>query len=165
MGASGDQATNFEVRIRLVNDSYSDLLVGGRPPLRPGMSSSVEILTNRVDSVLSVPITSVTTRMFGVDGKVKKRFGDAEAEEEKDGGQSGDEKKSDMREVVFVYQKGTVKAVQVKTGIQDDQFIQILSGIKLGEEVVTAPFTALSKSLDDGQKVMRVERDQLFAEE
>ncbi len=165
MGASGDQATNFEVRIRLVNDSYSDLLVGGRPPLRPGMSSSVEILTNRVDSVLSVPITSVTTRMFGVDGKVKKRFGDAEGEEEKDGGQSGDEKKSDMREVVFVYQKGTVKAVQVKTGIQDDQFIQILSGIKLGEEVVTAPFTALSKSLEDGQKVTRVERDQLFAEE
>jgi HlyD family secretion protein len=129
------------------------------------MSSSVEILTNRVDSVLSVPITSVTTRMFGVDGKVKKRFGDAEGEEEKDGSQSGDEKKSDMREVVFVYQNGTVKAVQVKTGIQDDQFIQILSGIKLGEEVVTAPFTALSKSLEDGQKVTRVERDQLFAEE
>jgi len=165
MGATGDQATNFEVRIRLVNGSYSDLLVGGRPPLRPGMSSSVEILTNRVENVLSVPITSVTTRMFGADGKPKKRFGDVGGEKEQEETQSVDEKKSDLREVVFVYQNGVVKAVQVKTGIQDDQYIQILSGIKSGEEVVTAPFTALSKSLEDGQKVTRVERDQLFAEE
>lgn len=165
MGATADQATNFEVRIRLVNDSYSDLLVGGRPPLRPGMSSSVEILTKRVENVLSVPITSVTTRMFGVDGKVKKRFGDAEEEDGSEGKQSRDTEKSDVREVVFVYQKGIVKAVQVKTGIQDDQFIQILSGIKSGDEVVMAPFTALSKSLEDGQQVTRVERDQLFTEE
>ena len=64
-----------------------------------------------------------------------------------------------------MYQNGVVKAVQVKTGIQDDQYIQILSGIKSGEDVVTAPFTALSKSLEDGQKVTRVERDQLFADE
>jgi HlyD family secretion protein len=165
MGATGDQATNFEVRIRLVNESYSDLLVGGRPPLRPGMSTSVEILTNRVENVLSVPITSVTTRMFGADGKVNKRFGDAEGEKEKGETLSDDANKSDMREVVFVYQKGLVKAVEVKTGIQDDRFIQILSGIKSAEEVVTAPFTALSKSLEDGQKVTRVERDQLFSEE
>jgi len=165
MGATGDQATNFEVRIRLVNESYADLLVGGRPPLRPGMSSSVEILTNRVDNVLSVPITSVTTRMFGVDGKVKKRFGDSGGEGEKEGEKLESEKETDIREVVFVHEKGIVKAVQVKTGIQDDQFIQIISGIKSGEEVVTAPFTALSKSLNDGQKVTRVERDQLFTEE
>lgn len=164
-GATGDQATNFEVRIRLVNASYADLLVGGRPPLRPGMSSSVEILTNRVENVLSVPITSVTTRMFGADGKLSKRFGESEGGDSDPKAGDGSAKEADVREVVFVYSQGTVKATEVKTGIQDDQYIQLLSGIKSGQEVVVAPFTALSKSLSDGQKVTRVERDQLFSGE
>jgi len=171
LGAA-DQVTNFAVKISLINDSYADLTEKRGFPFRPGMSSSVEILTNRVENVLAVPITSVTVRAFDENGKIKTKRSSGD---ENGGGDEGeaasDEASSDeaaaskeeLREVVFVFANGEVKAKEVKTGIQDDRYIQILSGLKAGEEVVTAPFSAISKKLKDGEKVQKVKKDDLFS--
>lgn len=165
-----DQVTNFAVKISLINASYSDLTEKRGYPFRPGMSSSVEILTNRVEGVLAVPITSVTVRAFGEDGKIKtKRGSDKDAEASEGEGENEAEtdeaaaNKEELREVVFVFSDGEVKAREVKTGIQDDRYIQIISGLKPGEEVVTAPFSAISKKLKDGEKVQKVKKDDLFS--
>ncbi len=168
MGAA-DQVTNFAVKISLLNESYADLTEKRGYPFRPGMSSSVEILTNRVEGVLAVPITSVTVRAFDENGKIKtkrgsERGGEASADEEST--ESTDEaaaSKEELREVVFIFDKDEVKVVEVKTGIQDDRYIQIISGLEPGAEVVTAPFSAISKKLKDGEKVQKVKKDDLFS--
>jgi len=170
MGAA-DQVTNFAVKISLLNESYADLTEKRGYPFRPGMSASVEILTNRVEGVLSVPITSVTVRAFDEKGKIKNKRSSSDenteaSEEGEDEGTNSDEanaSKEELREVVFVYEKDAVKAVEVKTGIQDDRYIQILSGLKAGTEVVVAPFSAISKKLKDGEKVQKVKKDDLFS--
>lgn len=168
MGAA-DQVTNFAVKISLLNESYADLTEKRGYPFRPGMSSSVEILTNRVENVLAVPITSVTVRAFDENGKIKsKRTGDKEGDggEETASESATDEAaagKEELREVVFVFANGEVKAKEVKTGIQDDRYIQIISGLETGEEVVTAPFSSISKKLKDGEKVQKVKKDDLFS--
>jgi HlyD family secretion protein len=168
MGAA-DQVTNFAVKISLLNESYADLTEKRGYPFRPGMSSSVEILTNRVEGVLAVPITSVTVRAFDENGKIKTKRsserGGEEAEEEENT-ESADEaaaSKEELREVVFVFANGEVKAKEVKTGIQDDRYIQIISGLEAGTEVVVAPFSAISKKLKDGEKVQKVKKDDLFS--
>jgi HlyD family secretion protein len=157
-----DQVTNFGVKISLLNASYEDLTAKRGYPFRPGMSSSVEILTNKVNDVLAVPITSVTVRAFDESGKLKKdgRRADADDDAESTEESTG---KEELREVVFVYQDGKVLAKEVKTGIQDDRYIQIISGIDTSEEVVTAPFSAISKKLKDGQMVQKVKKDELFS--
>lgn len=165
MGAA-DQVTNFAVKISLLNESYADLTEKRGYPFRPGMSSSVEILTNRVEGTLSVPITSVTVRAFDEKGKIKKkRNADKSAEEAEEDEDAKDktDSKEELREVVFVFENGEVKAKEVKTGIQDDRYIQILSGLKAGEELVVAPFSAISKKLKDGEKVQKVKKDDLFS--
>jgi HlyD family secretion protein len=165
MGAA-DQVTNFAVKISLLNESYADLTEKRGYPFRPGMSSSVEILTNRVEGTLSVPITSVTVRAFDEKGKIKKKRNadtSAEADEEDEDVKDKTDSKEELREVVFVFENGEVKAKEVKTGIQDDRYIQILSGLQAGEEVVVAPFSAISKKLKDGEKVQKVKKDDLFS--
>lgn len=165
MGAA-DQVTNFAVKISLLNESYADLTEKRGYPFRPGMSSSVEILTNRVEGTLSVPITSVTVRAFDEKGKIKKKRNadkSAEADEEDEDAKDKTDSKEELREVVFVFENGEVKAKEVKTGIQDDRYIQILSGLQAGEEVVVAPFSAISKKLKDGEKVQKVKKDDLFS--
>ncbi|PWG78436.1 efflux RND transporter periplasmic adaptor subunit [Pararcticibacter amylolyticus] len=156
-GTSADQVTNFTVKVRILPESYTALL---RPndknqsPFRPGLSATVDIHTE-VASGLSVPIQSVTTR--------------DEKKEEPEKNKSNSEKKTKaaekvpVKECVFVYQAdGIVKQVIVKTGIQNDTYIQVLSGLKEGEEVVSGPFTAISKTLKDGAKVEKVSKDKLF---
>jgi len=137
-GTSADQVTNFTVKIRILPESYTALTSGknASSPFKPGLSATVDIHTEKATGI-SVPIQSVTTR------------------EQKDTTAS-------PGECVFVYRDGKVKQVAVKTGIQDDTNIQIISGLKGQEEVVSGPFTAISKTLKDGDLVEKVSRDKLL---
>ncbi|RNI27743.1 HlyD family efflux transporter periplasmic adaptor subunit [Rufibacter immobilis] len=145
-----EAVTEFEVRIRLLNDSYNDLIQkNGRTPFRPGMTASVDIITEQKTNVLSVPLASVTTR-------AKEKAG-AKAAAEKEQNQNQGEKpvraEDKPDEVVFVHEGGRVKMVKVTTGISDFDNIEILSGIKPGQEVVSGPFRAVSKQLKDGDLI------------
>lgn len=135
---ASDQVTNFTVKIRIDRESYKNLITKNkRFAFRPGMSASVDINTETQEGILTVPIQSVTTR----------ELSDEEKEKAKD-------KDEDMKEVVFVYTTAdTVAMREVKTGIQDDTYIQVLDGIQDGDIIVTGPYSAISKKLKDGTKV------------
>lgn len=167
---SATDVTNYEVRIRLDPASYKDLIDPAKPrrfPFRPGMNASADIKTSKVENVLAVPINAVATRVKGgdktVDDKKKEEKKNNKPEEE-----NGDESEptvalDELEEVVFVLQAdGTVKKTVVTTGIQDINNIQIKSGLKGGEEVVSGPFNVVSKTLKDGAKVTKVDKDKLF---
>ena len=152
---TSDQVTNFEVRIDIDPSSYQDLISDVKKhPLRPGMSASVEINTETKSDVLSVPIQAVTTREKDDAKKNKGNKKDEEEEEISD---------DDLKEVVFIATAAdTVKMVEVTTGIQDDSYIQILSGLEEGAEVITAPYSAISRKLKNGDKILKVEEDELY---
>jgi HlyD family secretion protein len=154
-----DQVTNFEVRIKIDPQSYADLVTSQRKyPFRPGMSAAVEIKTTIKENILTVPIQSVTTREK--EGLAKK-----EAKSDTDGGASN-KKIDELREVVFVYEKGdTIQMLEVKTGIQDDTYIEILTGLKKGAKVVSAPYSLIFKKLKQGDKVIVVKEEELFTVE
>jgi HlyD family secretion protein len=161
---SSNDVTNYEVRIRLDKESYKDL-ANKTFPFRPGMNASADIKTKRVDNVLAVPITAVNARVKGSDKSMsdkkeedKKSKGDEEGLEEMNV-DSGEE----LEEVVFILQQdGTVKKAVVKSGIQDINYIEVLGGLKAGDEVVIGPYNAISKTLKDGAKVKVVAKDKLF---
>ncbi len=159
VGSSADQVTNFTVKVRILPESYAKLISSGKSnsPFRPGLSATVDIQTEQFNG-LAVPIQSVTTRE---DKKVKK---DADKTAKSDNSDNKDKikPKEAVKEYVFTYKGGKVKQVQVTTGIQDDTYIQILSGLKGGEEVVSRPFTAISKTLKDGMAVEKVDKEKLF---
>ncbi|MBS1543038.1 MAG: efflux RND transporter periplasmic adaptor subunit [Bacteroidetes bacterium] len=153
---STDAITEFEVRILILRSSYDDLVKkGNKYPFRPGMTASVEILTNRKESVLSVPLAAVTTR--NPDQK------DTQPQDNNSGGgpprvtnQADEQKKAAKRPdkiVVFVNDQGKAKMVEVKTGISDYDNIEIVEGIKDDQEVVVGPFLAVSKRLKDGDVI------------
>ncbi len=168
---SASDATNYEVRIRLLQSSYQDLLDPTNKrsfPFRPGMSANADIQTNTHSKVIAVPINAVTTReksdtaSVGSKDMVKKKV-DKPAEES--GDQPAVKNIDELDEVVFVLQKdGTVKRVKVKTAIQDINYIEILDGIKEGDEVVVGPYTVVSKTLRPGMKVKVVKKEELFEE-
>ena len=163
VGASADQVTNFTVKVRILADSYAKLIKensSNPSPFRPGLSATVDIQTERYTSI-SVPLQSVTTREEKKATKATdKTAPSANTKEEED-------KKSaePSKEYVFVLKGGKVKQVLVTTGIQDDTYIQILTGLKGGEEVVSGPFTAISKTLKDGMLVEKVDKEKLFESE
>lgn len=145
-GGSADQVTNFEVKIKILPDSYKDLVKKNKPfPFRPGMSASVDIQTETEFNALTVPIQSVTAR---ADSLLPDSLRDSETNE--------------LQEIVFVLVDDKVKVRKVTTGIQNDSYIQILSGLKNDEEVVSAPYTAISKKLKDNTVVEKVEEKDLF---
>lgn len=147
---TSDQVTNFEVRINIDPESYRDLIEGGNPyPFRPGMSASVDIRTEEVKNALAIAIQSVTTR-------------DKDDDENKEKEEKKSNSLDDLLEVVFLVKGDTVDMVEVTTGIQDDSYIQILSGIKDGDEVVTAPYAAIARKLDKGDHVQVVDEDELY---
>lgn len=160
---SANDVTNYEVRIRLDKESYKDL-VDKTFPFRPGMNASADIKTRRVDNVLAVPIAAVNARVKGSDLSMADKKKEKEDSKGEDGNDisvivEGDE----LEEVAFVLQAdGTVKKVVVKSGIQDINYIEILSGLKEGDEVIIAPYAAVSKNLKDGMKVKVVTKDELF---
>ena len=130
------------------------------------MNASADIKTKRLQNVLSVPISTVTARIKGSDKSIadKKKEDQSKKPEE---GMAEDVKSttasSDLEEVVFVLQKdGKVKKTVVKSGIQDINYIEILSGLNEGDEVVTDPYSAVTKTLKDGTEVKVVPKDKLF---
>jgi HlyD family secretion protein len=169
-GMSTDQVTNFEVKVRILRDSYSDLIPADKPnfsPFRPGMSATVDIQTRKVYNVLAVPIQAVTTRDTSIRASSKeiKRKSSPEGEDTKADEESTSTtptRKTSVRECVFVVSNGSVIMRQVKTGIQDNQFIEISEGLEEGEEVVTGPYNAVSRLLKAGDKVKPVSKEELF---
>jgi HlyD family secretion protein len=155
VGTTADQVTNFTVKVRIDANSYAGLLnksINNPSPFRPGLTATVDINTNHVKA-LSVPIQSVTTR------DEKKAANGPPA---KDDDKSKPQISAPIKEYVFVYTAGKLKQVQVTTGIQNDTYIQILSGLKGGEEVISAPYSAISKTLADGMMVEKVDKSKLF---
>ncbi|HEX7904369.1 MAG TPA: efflux RND transporter periplasmic adaptor subunit [Chitinophagaceae bacterium] len=161
--ATSNDVTNYEVRIRLDKSSYSDL-ADKTFPFRPGMNASADIKTERHDNVLVVPITAVNARLKGSDKILAdKKKEDKKSKGEEDNVETTASTDDEQEEVVFVLQAdGTVKKVVVTSGIQDINYIEVLSGLKPGDEVVIGPYTAISKTLKDGAKVKVVTKDKLF---
>jgi HlyD family secretion protein len=170
LGVSSDQVTNFPVKIRIIRSSYVDLIDAKHPDryvFLPGMSATVEIQTNSVYNIISVPIQSVSTRLDTAakngkdDEDAKNRMGD------EDNIVVGDSKNKENKEVkkaimcVFVYRDGIAKLVGVKTGAEDNMYIEIVSGLKEGDEVIAAPYNSISTLLFNGAKVEKVTKEQL----
>ncbi len=156
---STDQVTNFTVKVRVLRDSYQDLIKdkpASYSPFRPGMSATVEIRTKRVANVIALPIQSVTTR-----DSVKK---EDKSVVSTNGSSSATVTNSTAvpKECVFVIEDGKAKLVNVKTGVQDNMNIQILEGVKEGTEVISGPYNAISKTLKEGTSVKVVSKDELF---
>ncbi|WP_374399858.1 efflux RND transporter periplasmic adaptor subunit [Flavobacterium sp.] len=155
---TADQVTNFKVKVRILKESYQDLLEG-KPenfsPFRPGMTATVDIITKRKENIVAVPISAVVIKDDTT--SVKK---DIVAElEKKEQEQKGTAPKSDKKyECVFVKVGDKAKLRVVKTGIQDDTNIEIISGLKPGEEIIIGPYTTVSKDLVSNDKV-RVETE------
>jgi HlyD family secretion protein len=159
--ASADAVTEFKVKVRILQESYQDLLNKKKKmaPFRPGMTASVEIKTNTKNNVLSVPLASVTTRIPGSGKKKRGRRGGGKPQTND---QAKKKKKNKQpQEVVFVYDSKTKKVSKrkVKTGISDFENIEILKGLKEGEEVVTGPFAVVSKRLKDKELVKKTDKD------
>lgn len=164
--SAATDVTNYEVRIRLVYDSYRDLIDPAKPkkwPFRPGMNASADIKTQRRENVVAVPIMAVSARVKGSDQSAAERKKEESREKEQEGMDVPENTGDELEEVVFVLQAdGMVKKVLVKTGIQDINYIEILSGLKEGDEVVSGPYIAVSQTLKDGMKVTVVKKEELF---
>ncbi|TWI83410.1 HlyD family secretion protein [Lacibacter cauensis] len=167
--ATSTDVTNYKVYIRIDPASYADLIdpaKGKNLPFRPGMSASADIMTTKQVNVIAVPILAVTTR----DKNEETSKAKAKEEEDKKKAQGQETTTAanavltdEMEEVVFIMQKdGTVKKVAIKTNIQDNEYIEVLSGIKEGDEVISAPYNTISKTLKDGMKVTVVPKDKVY---
>jgi HlyD family secretion protein len=159
---SSTTVTNYQVHIRLIPGSYNDLIVKGQPfPFRPNMTASADIQTSTHPGVLSVPLNAVTTRDKKSDAApVKKEDVSSSNQPEQQANVSTED---DIQEVVYILQAdGTVKKFPVTTDIQDINYIQIKSGIKEGDMVITGPYDVVSKQLKDKQKVKIVSKDDLL---
>ncbi|UEG50523.1 efflux RND transporter periplasmic adaptor subunit [Ferruginibacter lapsinanis] len=148
---TSSDVTNYKVYIRLLPESYTDLLGKGSFPFRPGMSASADIRTKTHTNVLSVPINAVTTR---------EKTDSSKNERPKEAAAAASD---DLDVVVFVIDKeGLVKKVKVKTDIQDINHIEVTEGLKEGEQVITGPYDVISKQLKEKDKVKVVEKKDLF---
>src|SRR4030095_2088910 len=168
--SASNDVTNYEVRIRLDPSSYKDLIDPRNPKkfvFRPGMNASADIKTKRHDNVLSIPINSVSARVKGSDKNIEDKKKEDKKNKPNDDQDNQDNNAAvntdELEEVVFLLQKdGTVKKTIVKTGIQDINYIEILNGLNAGDEIITGPYNAVSKTLKDGNKVKVVPKDKLF---
>jgi HlyD family secretion protein len=154
---TADQVTNFKVKVRILKESYQDLLAG-KPetysPFRPGMTATVDIITKTKKNVLSVPISSVVVKSDTAAVKEIK-IEDPKSDEKKAA------PKSDKKfECVFVKVGEKAKIKIITTGIQDDTNIEVLTGLKKGDVVITGPYTTVSKELNSGDIVtLKTEKD------
>jgi HlyD family secretion protein len=166
VGVSVDQVTNFVVKIRVLRESYAYLITEvNLAPFRPGMSASVEIQTSRAKDIITIPIPAVTTRNADTTKtKVLNRDEEPDMTVVDEKQEKLNKKKEDIKECVFVNRNGIAKMVYVTTGVQDDDYIEIKSGIQIGDEVISAPYGAVSKTLKDGSKIIVVDKDKLFSE-
>jgi len=166
-GVSADQVTNFDVKIRILKEFYQDLISEENPnmsPFRPGMSATVDIQTETALGILTVPIQAVTTRS-DTTGVVREKKEIAS----NDNNRADEEKKKDedeeFKEYVFVFDNGIAKLQEVETGIQDNTYIEIVSGLQDSLKVIVAPYRAVTKRLKNGDEVKKVEKEELFSEE
>lgn len=179
-GGSADQVTNYKVKIRIITphnlDQAADRFMTQSesisevpesvPSFKPGMSGTVDIKTNTVYNVVSVPIQAVTVRDFAKDDS---NSGDEESEEseEAEEDETSDQElrnqDEDFRRVVFLNDDGKAKRVEVETGISDNTHIQIMSGVDAGDEVVTGSYRVLSRELEDGDLIAVQNRNEIAA--
>jgi HlyD family secretion protein len=160
LGQTTDQVTNFNVKILLVQDSYKDLITERNPnPFRPGMSATADIQTSRKNSIFAIPIQAVTTRQdtSKFTAVIEPNRNDEDEEKSID--------KRDELVVIFVAKGDTAIMKPVETGIQDDQYVEILSGVSTEENIIVAPYSAVSKKLEDKSLVEIVKKEDLFKEE
>lgn len=140
-GMSADQVTNFEVKVRILNSSSEDV---GSQPFRPGMTASVDIRTNRRENVVTVPIEAVTVRDDTVKVSARERIERAEQDRDED---------KDPYEVVFAEENGKAKLIVVKTGIQDENYIEVLSGLSEGQVIIRGPYNVVKNDLEPDEEV------------
>jgi len=163
VGVSADQVTNFDVKIMMLKSSYESLINENSAiasPFRPGMSATVEIQTETAPNILTVPIQAVTTRA-DTTGRIKtfrERREESQGKEE----ETATNSKEEVMEFVFVYIDGIAKLKKVETGIQDNTYIQIISGIEAGEDIIVSPYRAVSKTLKNNDEVEKVDKEELF---
>lgn len=138
---SVDAVTEFEVKIRILNESYADLITEKmKYPFRPGMTASVDIITQKKDNVLAVPLASVTTRE---DSLAKNPEG------------------TKAKELVFIIENNRAKQTEIKTGISDFDNIEVLEGLKEGQEIISGPYFVVSKQLKDNDPVKKVDKAEM----
>jgi HlyD family secretion protein len=146
---TADQVTNFKVKVRILKESYQDLVVGkpaSYSPFRPGMTATVDIITKRKEKVIGVPISAVVIKTDTI--PVKKIVVEDEAAD-----QTIKSKSDKKMECVFV-KKGSKAVIKViKTGIQDDTNIEVIQGLAKGDEIIVGPYTTVSKDLNSGDKI------------
>ncbi|OWP83791.1 efflux transporter periplasmic adaptor subunit [Flavobacterium davisii] len=153
---SADQVTNFKVKVRILKESYAELMIGktnNYAPFRPGMTATVDIITTRKEKVVAVPISAVVMRTDTTSLRksyLENEEDDFEAKEEKPA------KEEKRHECVFVKRGDKVYLKVIKTGIQDDNYIEVLSGLKKGETIVTGPYTTVTKELNPGDYVKKI---------
>jgi HlyD family secretion protein len=163
-GVSVDQVTNFDVKIRILQESYEDLISEhSRSPFRPGMSATVDIRTETVSKVLTIPIQAVTTREDTTSGTATSRLEQLRKKQEaKESGVKETEKEDSFIELVFLYENGKAIIKPVKTGVQDSKYIEIKSGLNEEHQVITGPYKAITKNLKNGDPVKKVDKSELF---
>jgi len=169
VGVTTDQVTNFMVKILLLTESYEDKISEDNPyPLRPGMSATADIQTDRRTGIYSIPIQAVTTRMDTTGNAVKKDEQRMESISS-DGTVSSEsipvETVSGSDEpmmVVFTVVEGKTIMRQVKTGIQDNNYIEITEGLSLEDEIIVSPYSAISRQLKNDMPVEVVTEEELF---
>ena len=148
-GQTTDQVTNFQVKILLLKDSYAHLISKKNPdPFRPGMSASLDIQTNRTDNVFAIPVQSVVLLKDSTDSISKSKSSTTASLKQK--------------EIVYLYLNGKATVKPVKTGIQDNYFIEIKEGLTEKDEVITGPYSIITKRLKEGMVVTRIEKKELF---
>ena len=172
-GVTTDQVTNFRVKILLLPESYADKVSESNPfPLRPGMSATADIQTDRKTGIFSVPIQAVTTRLDTAG--IAKGAGEKEniASVSSDGSMSSETVNKPSQPsndepivVVFVVSEGKAWLKEVKTGIQDNTYIEITEGLEEDAEIVTAPYSAISRQLKNDMNVEVVSEEDLFSGE
>lgn len=157
---TADAVTEFEVKIRMSRDSYKELLEKRNFPFLPGMTASVEIITNIKNNALAVPLAAVTVRNSKYNDEEEKEKEDSpRGKPKKETTQNKKVEEDKMKEVIFVRDgENQVKMVQVKTGLSDFDNIEILSGVEEGKEVVVAPYNAISKTLED-ESTIKIAKD------
>jgi len=150
---SADQVTNFKVKVRILKESYADLVVGkpsNYSPFRPGMTATVDIITKTKSKVIGVPISAVV---------IKNDTAAVKITDIKDEGEEKLKPKNDKKlECVFVKVANKAKIRIIKTGIQDATNIEVTEGLKSGDEIITGPYTTVTKELQNGDKVKLMQK-------
>ena len=149
---TADQVTNFKVKVRILKESYLDL-IEGKPenysPFRPGMTATVDIITKRKEKVIAVPISAVVMKSDTLSSSKV----DVKPEEQSDNAEVLVQKVDKKLECVFVKDGDKAKIRIIKTGIQDDSNIEVIQGLKKGDVVIVGPYTTVTKDLNSGDLV------------